>query len=79
MSLTFQDALTAVMLVKLVQVWISAYTYSGDFACMHSTRETYENEANELHSEAALQDLNGQTDAGTNACINDKLHPTLNN
>ena len=40
-------------------------------------RETYEKEANELHSEAALQDLNGQTDAGTNACINDKLRPTL--
>ena len=74
--LTFQDALTAVMLVKLVQVWISVHTYSGSFTCMHSTRETYEKEANELHIEAALQDLNGQTDIGT---INDKLCPTLNN
>ena len=32
-----------------------------------------------MHSEAALQNLNGQSDTGTNACINDKLRPTLNN
>ena len=46
---------------------------------MHPTRETYEKEAKELLSEEALQDLNGQSDTGTNACINDKLHSTLNN
>ena len=41
--------------------------------------ETYEKGANALHCEAALQDLNGQRDTGTNACINDNLISTLDN
>ncbi len=33
--------------------------------------ETYEKGANELHREAALEDLNGQSDTGTNACMHE--------
>ena len=39
--------------------------------------ETYEKGANELHREAALQDLNGQSDTGTNACMKDNLISAL--
>ena len=41
--------------------------------------ETYEKGANELHREAALQDLNGPSDTGTNACMNDNLISALYN
>ena len=68
----------AYILVHCALLDIRAGLYSSNFTCMHSTREPYEKGANELHSEAALQDLNGQTDTGTNACINDKLRPTHN-
>jgi len=36
---------------------------------MHSTRETYEKEANELHSEEALEDPNVQSDTGRYQCM----------
>ncbi|KAL5499833.1 hypothetical protein EMCRGX_G011297 [Ephydatia muelleri] len=41
--------------------------------CMHSTRETYEKEANELHSEEALEDPNVQSDTG---CIDSNVGQT---
>ncbi|KAL5503525.1 hypothetical protein EMCRGX_G010488 [Ephydatia muelleri] len=40
---------------------------------MHSTRETYEKEANELHSEEALEDPNVQSDTG---CIDSNVGQT---
>ena len=80
MSLTFQDALTAVMLVKLVQVWISVYTYSVP-ACIQVQHVNHMKKKQmsctvKKHWKIRMFRV---TKVGTNACINDKLHSTLNN
>ena len=78
MSLTFQDALTAVMLVKLVQVWISVYMYSVPACIQHVKHMKKEQMSCTVKKHWKIR-MFRVTQVGTNACINDKLHSTLNN